>query len=165
MDDKMFEELCQGVEQAISHAKGEKDLDDDQIHFYDEPDPREIRKRLGLTQNEFAGLLDVSVGTLRNWEQGRRKPQGPAKTLLRVADCEPEALLEVLGGVEEEPRLEHQFLSIWHSARGQSSKRLGGYGSDMACKTIETQIRTSAQSERRGDEARSADDYSYAMAV
>ena len=96
MDDKMFEELCEGVEQAISHAKGEENLGEHQIHFHDVPNPREIRKKFDMTQKEFATLLDVSVGTLRNWEQGRRKPQGPAEMLLRVANRDPEALLGVL---------------------------------------------------------------------
>jgi putative transcriptional regulator len=102
MDDEMFDELCESVEQAIAHAKGDEDLQDDQIRFVDEPDPRAIRAKLDLTQREFAGLLDVSVDTVRNWEQGRRRPQGPAVTLLRVADQKPQALLDVLGRVEGE---------------------------------------------------------------
>jgi len=51
-----------------------------------------IRHRLGLTQEAFAGLLGVSVQTLRNWEQGARKPRGPALALLRIVEKNPEVL-------------------------------------------------------------------------
>jgi putative transcriptional regulator len=47
--------------------------------------PRAVRSRLGMTQAEFATMLGVPVGTLRNWEQGHREPAGAAKALLRVA--------------------------------------------------------------------------------
>jgi putative transcriptional regulator len=49
-----------------------------------------------MTQQEFSSLLGISVGTLRNWEQGRRKPQGPAKVLLKIAEKRPKAILESL---------------------------------------------------------------------
>ncbi|MFQ5481666.1 MAG: helix-turn-helix domain-containing protein [Nitrospinaceae bacterium] len=51
-----------------------------------------IRHRLGLTQEAFAGLLGVSVQTLRNWEQGSRQPRGPALALLRIVEKNPEVL-------------------------------------------------------------------------
>jgi len=54
-----------------------------------------VRARLGLSQSKFAGLLGVSTGTLRNWEQGRRVPSGPAKVLLRIALRHPRLLLEL----------------------------------------------------------------------
>ncbi|KFF47923.1 XRE family transcriptional regulator [Gammaproteobacteria bacterium MFB021] len=55
----------------------------------------EIRHRMGLSQQEFAELLNVSLGTLRGWEQGRREPTGTARTLLRVAEKHPEALRDL----------------------------------------------------------------------
>ena len=55
-----------------------------------------IRKELGLSQEQFAGLLGVSVATLRNWEQGRRTPEGPAIALLRIAARHPRILRENL---------------------------------------------------------------------
>lgn len=55
----------------------------------------EIRHRMGLSQDEFAKLLDVSPSTLRGWEQGRRVPTGTAHTLLRVAEKHPEALTDL----------------------------------------------------------------------
>lgn len=59
------------------------------------PPVSEIRQRVGLSQSRFAALLGVSVRTLQDWEQGRRAPSGAARTLLLIADKNPEALLDV----------------------------------------------------------------------
>ncbi|MFT4562619.1 MAG: putative transcriptional regulator [Gammaproteobacteria bacterium] len=59
------------------------------------PPISEIREGVGLSQSEFAKLLGVSVRTLQEWEQGRRTPSGPARTLLAIAHKNPRALLEV----------------------------------------------------------------------
>lgn len=61
-------------------------------------DPRDVRERLGISQAAFARMFGVSVWTLRNWEQGRRRPEGPARALLRVIEREPEAAKRALGG-------------------------------------------------------------------
>jgi putative transcriptional regulator len=57
---------------------------------------REIREITQLSQQKFARLLQVDVGTLRNWEQGRREPTGPAKALLRAIKNNPQAVLKAL---------------------------------------------------------------------
>lgn len=57
-----------------------------------EPDPKAVREKVGLSQSAFAALIGVSARTLQDWEQGRRKPTGPARSLLRIADRHPEAL-------------------------------------------------------------------------
>lgn len=57
-------------------------------------DVKALRERLGYTQDEFAAYFNVSVGTLRNWEQGRRAPHGPARVLLEVIARSPEAVAE-----------------------------------------------------------------------
>lgn len=59
---------------------------------FPEPDARTIRTRFGVTQTEFARLLGISVGTLRNWEQGIRRPAGAARVLLHVVERHPEAV-------------------------------------------------------------------------
>ena len=59
------------------------------------PDVARLRAHFGLSQKQFAALLGISIDTLQNWEQGRRRPEGPAKVLLRVAAAHPEALLSV----------------------------------------------------------------------
>jgi putative transcriptional regulator len=58
---------------------------------------RRIRKRLGLTQVEFARRIDVSLITVQQWEQGKQRPTGAAKTLLKVLDKAPEPALSALG--------------------------------------------------------------------
>ena len=63
-----------------------------------EPDVRAIRAKLGLSQDNFSVMLGISAATLRNWEQNRRKPVGPARVLLRVAEKHPKAVLEAVHG-------------------------------------------------------------------
>ena len=58
---------------------------------------RRVLHRLGLTQQELSQRIDVSLETIRNWEQGTRSPTGAAKALLRVLDQAPEAALVALG--------------------------------------------------------------------
>ena len=60
------------------------------------PPIAKIREKVGLSQSEFAKLLGVSVRTLQEWEQGRRAPSGPARTLLAIANKNPRALLETV---------------------------------------------------------------------
>ena len=55
-----------------------------------------LREFIGLTQTEFARAMQISVHTLRNWEQGRRKPEGPALALLRIAARHPRIIRENL---------------------------------------------------------------------
>lgn len=57
---------------------------------------RRVRRRLGLSQVQFASQIEVSLETIRNWEQGKRSPTGPAKALLKVLDKAPEAALAAL---------------------------------------------------------------------
>jgi putative transcriptional regulator len=57
---------------------------------------RRVRKRLGLSQAEFSERIDVSLDTIRNWEQGKRSPTGAAKALLKILDRAPEAALLAL---------------------------------------------------------------------
>lgn len=66
------------------------------------PDAKAIRGRLGLTQEQFADRFRLPLGTLRDWERGARTPTGPARTLLRVIEREPEAVLRAL----DEPPLD-----------------------------------------------------------
>jgi putative transcriptional regulator len=94
MDDAVFNQILESAREMGAHLRGEIDLPPERIHFVGEPDPREIRSKLGMTQEEFAAALCISVKTLRNWEQGRRDPSGPAMRLLQIADKHPEILRE-----------------------------------------------------------------------
>jgi len=57
---------------------------------------RRVRRRTGLTQAAFAARIGVPLDTVRNWEQGKRLPAGPAKALLKILDRAPEAALSAL---------------------------------------------------------------------
>ncbi|OHC74071.1 MAG: hypothetical protein A3G18_05985 [Rhodospirillales bacterium RIFCSPLOWO2_12_FULL_58_28] len=59
---------------------------------------KSVRLRLGLTQEQMAKSLRISVATLRNWEQGRTRPEGPAEALLIALDSDPKAVLRALAG-------------------------------------------------------------------
>lgn len=61
-----------------------------------DPNVPAIRKHIGLSQSKFARLIGVSVGTIRNWEQGRRKPDGAARVLLCVAAKHPRIVLKIV---------------------------------------------------------------------
>jgi putative transcriptional regulator len=63
------------------------------------PAVRELRRRARLTQQEFAARLGVPVETIRNWEQGKRMPRGPARALLAVIAHAPETVFAALGRV------------------------------------------------------------------
>ena len=85
-------EILEGIREIKAHKAGAIKLHTRQM---DEPSaPQDIRKQLGLSQEAFAGLIGVSPRTLQDWEQGRRKPQGPAKALLRIVEKHPEVLLD-----------------------------------------------------------------------
>jgi putative transcriptional regulator len=60
------------------------------------PDVKGLRDSFRLSQVDFAAMLGISVNTLRNWEQGRRKPEGPARVLLQVAAKHPEAIWDTV---------------------------------------------------------------------
>ncbi|MEX0779902.1 MAG: NadS family protein [Balneolales bacterium] len=94
MKDEFFNELVESVKEAKAIYKGEREAS--RVTEIKEPDVVKIRKKHNLNQQEFAALLGISVGTLRNWEQGRRKPQGPARVLLKIAEHRPEVILESL---------------------------------------------------------------------
>ena len=85
MRDDLFQELLENAKLASAWLRGE-DVEPSRVIFVGQPDPRATRGKLGMTQDEFANALGISVKTLRNWEQGRRVPTGPALRLLRLAD-------------------------------------------------------------------------------
>lgn len=89
-----FKKLVTSVKQAGSIKQG-KTLPSRRFTF-SPPDIKQIRDRLDKSQSEFARMIGVSVSTLQNWEQGRRKPEGPARALLQVAARNPEAVADAL---------------------------------------------------------------------
>ena len=94
MKDELFAELVASVKEGGAILRGEKPPT--RIFTLKPPEIKEIRVGFGLTQEQFAALLGISVRTLRNWEQGRRVPEGPARVLLQVAAKHPDAVLDVV---------------------------------------------------------------------
>ncbi len=95
MKKELFEELLESVKQGGAITKGT--LKPLRSFDFPESQVRKIREQYGLSQDKFATLMGISVATLRNWEQGRRKPDGPARVLLRVAATHPDALMDIIG--------------------------------------------------------------------
>ena len=85
-------ELIQGLEEVKAWKRGELKLKTVTVELPKAADVPLIRKELGYSQHEFASAMGVSLGTLRNWEQARREPQGPARALLMVARTNPKAV-------------------------------------------------------------------------
>ena len=94
MKEDKFERLKDSIEEAGEILSGEKDAA--RITEIEEPDVKEIRNKLDLTQEEFAGLMGISIGTLRNWEQGRRSPRGAARVLIWIAHEYPEIVIDTV---------------------------------------------------------------------
>jgi putative transcriptional regulator len=94
MDTKLFERLYESMTQMNEIMDGarvpSREFVVDAVHV------KEIRKKTGLTQEKFCYLIDVNLGTLRNWEQGRRDPTGPAKALLKAINNDPQHVLAAL---------------------------------------------------------------------
>jgi putative transcriptional regulator len=95
MNEKDFNSLAHSVKQAGKIRRGE--LKPSRTTIFKPADVRAIRTKLGKSQSEFALLIGVSIATLQNWEQGRRRPEGPAQALLRIASINPEAVAQALG--------------------------------------------------------------------
>lgn len=100
MKKELFEELLASVREGGEILRGVR-TPARSFHF-DGPDVRRLREKHGFSQSRFAALMGISVGTLRNWEQGRRKPEGSARVLLKVVERHPEAVFDVVSAVDDE---------------------------------------------------------------
>ncbi len=91
---ELGESMIKGMEEALAFVKGENN--GAVVHIDEQINVQRIRKKLNMTQDTFANQFGVSVRTIQEWEQGRRVPSGPARTLLFVIDREPEAVHKAL---------------------------------------------------------------------
>ncbi len=89
-----FNSIKQGLTEAIEYSKGKSNKAI--VHNFTSVDVKAIRKKVAMSQAEFASAFGISLGTLRHWERGDRKPRGPALVLLNVVAKEPEAVLRAL---------------------------------------------------------------------
>ena len=87
--------ILQSIRKARRYARGEA-AEGFVAHVPDEVDVRVIRARMGLSQSAFAARFGFSLDAVQNWEQGRRRPEGAARALLRVIEREPEAVQRAL---------------------------------------------------------------------
>ena len=95
MKKQQFDELIESVREAGRILRGE--AKPSREFTFTPEDVRAIRAKLRKSQDEFAMMIGVSVATLRNWEQGRRQPHGPARALLKIASENPKAVEKALG--------------------------------------------------------------------
>tara|TARA_A100001391_G_scaffold217_2_gene483 strand:+ start:516 stop:803 length:288 start_codon:yes stop_codon:yes gene_type:complete len=91
---KLFDDLMESVQQMDEIHRGERQPSRE--FNVDAVQVKAIRKATGLTQAKFATMIDVQLATLRNWEQGRREPTGPAKALLRAIHNDPQHVIRAL---------------------------------------------------------------------
>ncbi|EJK0723932.1 DNA-binding transcriptional regulator [Salmonella enterica] len=94
MDKVLFERLTQSMSQMNEIIEGTREPS--RTFHIDAMNIKEIRQASGLSQSKFAELISVNVDTLRNWEQGRRSPTGPAKALLRAIANDPRNVIQAL---------------------------------------------------------------------
>lgn len=94
MDKALFERLTESITQMNEIVEGTRQPS--RTFHIDAMKIKEIRQASGLSQTKFANLISVSVDTLRNWEQGRRSPTGPAKALLRAIANDPQHVISAL---------------------------------------------------------------------
>jgi len=93
---KSGESILRGARQALAYARGERE--GFMAHVPEEVDVAAIRKSLGFSQADFAVRFGFTLDAVQNWEQGRRRPEGAARALLRVIEREPAAVQRALSG-------------------------------------------------------------------
>lgn len=93
---KLGNELVRSMAQALAHAQGKRSGARMHKVAISPEEIQKARKSLGLSQEEFAIAFGVSASTLRKWEQGQRAPTGAAKTLLKIIEREPKAVVRAL---------------------------------------------------------------------
>ncbi|MCU0665680.1 MAG: helix-turn-helix domain-containing protein [Candidatus Omnitrophica bacterium] len=96
MKNKDFSDLLKSIDQARKIHAGK--MKPGRVSEFHPIIVTNIRKRLRVSQVKFAHIIGVSVDTLQNWEQGRRRPEGPALALLKVAEANPGAVMRALYG-------------------------------------------------------------------
>jgi putative transcriptional regulator len=93
---KSGESILRGARETLEYARGARA--GYVVHVAEDVDIAAIRKRLGLSQSEFAARFGFKVDAVQNWEQGRRRPEGAARAFLRVIEREPAAVQRALAG-------------------------------------------------------------------
>lgn len=97
MSKRAFEGILQGLQEALSYAKGDDSAAARVVRVAVKPaDIKAARKNVGLSRDAFARAFGLSAATLRKWENGERAPTGAARVLLTIISREPEAALRAI---------------------------------------------------------------------
>jgi len=96
MTKKAFDKIAAGIEDAIAIAKGKASPGSYRVHAPADIDVLKIRRNMGLTREAFAMRFGLQLGTVRDWEQRKRRPEGAARVLLTVIAAEPKAVMRAL---------------------------------------------------------------------
>lgn len=99
MKNELFDELVESIRESGAIRRGQESPS--RAFVADGPNIKQIRSSYDLSQPQFAAMLGISIATLRNWEQGRRTPRGPARVLLQIAATHPEVILNVVRPLTE----------------------------------------------------------------
>ena len=97
MSKRAFDKIMQGIGEARAHLEDKADKRRYRVHVPEKVDVKKIRRRLGLSQEAFAQTYGFALSAVRDWEQGRRKPERSARILLKIVEKEPEAITRALG--------------------------------------------------------------------
>jgi putative transcriptional regulator len=98
MSKRAFEKIKAGLDSAKAYLDGTADKRNYRVHVPEKIDVRKIRARLGLSQEAFAERYGFALSAIRDWEQGRRRPERSARILLKIVEREPEAVRRALAG-------------------------------------------------------------------
>ncbi len=93
-----FDKIKAGLDSAKAYLGGTADKRKYRVHVPETIDVRKIRTKLGLSQEAFALTYGFALATVRDWEQGRRRPERSARILLKIVEREPEAVTRALAG-------------------------------------------------------------------
>lgn len=102
MSKGIFDDIAAGLEDAISIGRGEADPETYRVHVPRELDVRAIRRKLELTQEEFATAFGFPLSTLRDWEQGRARPDTSTRAYLLVISRAPKVVSKVLRSANDD---------------------------------------------------------------
>jgi putative transcriptional regulator len=96
MSKRAFDKIKAGLDSARAYLDGTADNRAYRVHVPEKVDVRKIRAQLGLSQETFAATYGFALSAVRDWEQGRRRPERSARILLRIVEKEPEAVTRAL---------------------------------------------------------------------
>lgn len=92
---KFGKELIESLGQAVAHARGRR-IAGMRVTVVDVPDVKAIRRKLRMSQSDFAAAYRIPLATLKNWEQGRRQPDAPAAAYLKAITRRPKEIRDAL---------------------------------------------------------------------